>query len=403
MARLHGLFGKATGKFGDGVFAVKNGQQTIRQYNPIVNDPASEGQVASRARLKLMSQLAQALAPILAIPKEGTKSTRNLFVAMNYALTSFAEGVASIHMNALQLTKSALGMVDFSVDRSSGTAMACSLKSDSSAQFDAVVYAAVTVSDNFGVHVLGSTLVSAPGAGGVFAGVLPYSAESVVVYAYGIKYGNRNGAMAFENMSGDAAEFVAKLVTSRSVKLSGAKFTECLGAGMKVGETQASSDDTVRYSVSVSVTGDGTVSGAGSFEEGATCTLVATPGSGANFAGYYENGVLVSDNATYSFQVSASRTIEARFSNPAQEHTLTIANKIGSVQGADLGHVPAGQFGAGQYAAGASATCYPGTEDEYNFMGWYDANGTQIESSMYLHYEMPDSDSTIYVIWQSAE
>lgn len=403
MARLHGLFGKATGKFGDGVFAVKNGQQMIRQYNPIVNDPASEAQVASRAKMKLMSQLAQALATILAIPKEGTKSTRNLFVAMNYALTSYAEGVASIALKGLQLTKSALGMVDFSVDRTSGTAMACSLKSDSSAQFDAVVYAAATVGENFGVRVLGSTIVSAPGAGGVFAGSLPYSAESLVVYAYGIKYGNSNGAVAFENMGGDAAEFVAKLVTSRSVKLAGAKFTECLGAVMAVGETQASSDDTVRYSVAVSVTGDGTVSGAGSFEEGATCTLVATPGSGATFAGYYENGALISSNATYSFQVSASRTLEARFTNPSQEHTLTIANKVGSDSGSDLGFTPGGQFGGGSYAAGATATCYPGTTDDYNFVGWYDGNGTQLESSMYFHYEMPDHDSTIYAVWRSAE
>lgn len=57
----------------------------------------------------------------------------------------------------------------------------------------------------------------------------------------------------------------------------------------------------------------GTVAGGGIYSNGSSCTLAATPATGYAFTGWLENGTIVSTNASYSFTVSASRTLAANF------------------------------------------------------------------------------------------
>jgi hypothetical protein len=57
----------------------------------------------------------------------------------------------------------------------------------------------------------------------------------------------------------------------------------------------------------------GTVTGAGYYEGGATCTLTATPNEGYFFMNWMENGIVVSYNATYSFAVTSDRDLVANF------------------------------------------------------------------------------------------
>lgn len=57
----------------------------------------------------------------------------------------------------------------------------------------------------------------------------------------------------------------------------------------------------------------GNVSGGGAEEEGASCTVVATPAEGMMFDGWFENGQLVSNNASYTFTVERARTLVAHF------------------------------------------------------------------------------------------
>ena len=57
----------------------------------------------------------------------------------------------------------------------------------------------------------------------------------------------------------------------------------------------------------------GTISGAGTFEEGAKATLTATPVDGYGFLGWYEDGKKTTKNASYTFTVTASRTLVARW------------------------------------------------------------------------------------------
>ena len=76
---------------------------------------------------------------------------------------------------------------------------------------------------------------------------------------------------------------------------------------------------TTYYTVSASASpsNGGTVSGAGSYASGATCTLTATPATGYEFTKWTKNGTQVSTNATYSFTVSANATYVANFTEVA--------------------------------------------------------------------------------------
>lgn len=101
---------------GAAVFRVREGQQIVTQYNPIVKNPNSEGQQSQRAKFKLMSQLAAIMAPamgsfIIKVRKEGGKQTqRNAFVQKNFNLVEVSsdnqEVTAKIPMESVQLTSS---------------------------------------------------------------------------------------------------------------------------------------------------------------------------------------------------------------------------------------------------------------------------------------------------------
>lgn len=102
--KLNGFVGKGSGKLGSSVFAISGGEQIVREYNPRVANPNTDAQVAQRAKFKLMSQLAAALAPALAFKKMRLESARNQFVAKNIGLCSVSDGKATCAMLGLQLT-----------------------------------------------------------------------------------------------------------------------------------------------------------------------------------------------------------------------------------------------------------------------------------------------------------
>ena len=76
-------------------------------------------------------------------------------------------------------------------------------------------------------------------------------------------------------------------------------------------------------SVSASPTEGGTVSGGGTFEENESCTLTATANTGYSFTNWTMNGNVVSTDATYTFNVTASGAYVANFAVIPQ-YTITI-------------------------------------------------------------------------------
>ena len=113
---MQGITGKLSGKMGAAVFRVREGQQIVTQYNPIVKNPNTSGQQTQRAKFKLMSQLAAIMAPgygtmgTINRPARGKSTQRNAFTQINMKLVEVTregeEVTAKIPMEQLQLTSS---------------------------------------------------------------------------------------------------------------------------------------------------------------------------------------------------------------------------------------------------------------------------------------------------------
>ena len=110
----------------------------------------------------------------------------------------------------------------------------------------------------------------------------------------------------------------------------------------------------------------GTVSGGGQYENGAQATVSASPATGYKLSGWYENGVQVSTDKSYSFTVNGNRSLTARFEEvPVYTITATID--------------PAGSgtvTGAGQYAEGETVALVATAGDGYEFSGWRENGAT---------------------------
>lgn len=116
MATMQGITGKLSGKMGSAVFRVREGQQVVAQYNPLVKNPNTAGQQSQRAKFKLMSQLAAVLAPgigTMGVTKRassGAGTKRNGFMQKNIGLVVTEDTqtgiIAKIPMEQVQLTDS---------------------------------------------------------------------------------------------------------------------------------------------------------------------------------------------------------------------------------------------------------------------------------------------------------
>lgn len=74
----------------------------------------------------------------------------------------------------------------------------------------------------------------------------------------------------------------------------------------------------VQYTIAATAgTGGSIVSGAGNYDNGANCTLIAAANSGYSFVNWTEGGTEVSTNISYEFTVSGARTLVANFAASA--------------------------------------------------------------------------------------
>lgn len=316
--KLHGIGGVGTGKLGSMVYSVRNGQQIVRQYNPIVANPSTAAQVEARSKMKLMSQLAAIVAPVIAINAEGLKSKRNLFISRNYPLAGYAENTAQIDMAGVQLTKSNTAFPDFEVDRTNGQSIAVHLSEDATNLFDRVIYCAVISQSDGSLRLWDDVLVTEAGAGGLFPAVLPYTPNAIAIYGYGIRANNDDAKAAYANLkSGDAGK-LAEILTSRNATLAAITISETKGCVLEVGETEGATMSSNQARVEISVQGQGDVAGAGVYAIGSQVTVTATARENNDFI-RWENaqGVSVSTNASYSFTITDNMSLKAVFTNNA--------------------------------------------------------------------------------------
>lgn len=312
--KLHGIGGVGTGKLGSMVYSVRNGQQIVRQYNPIVANPSTAAQVEARSKMKLMSQLAAIVAPVIAINAEGLKSKRNLFISRNYPLAGYVDDAAQIDMAGVQLTKSNTAFPDFEVDRSGGASIAVHLSENAANLFDRVIYCAVISQSDGSLRLWDDVLVTEAGAGGLFPATLPYTPNAIAVYGYGIRANNDDAKAAYANLkSGDAGK-LAEILTSRNATLAAITISETKGCVLEVGITSGVTQSSNQARVSLEAQGYGTVAGGGIFEIGSNVTITATATNGATFSGWFTpQNTLVSSSANYQFTLQDDVALIAKF------------------------------------------------------------------------------------------
>lgn len=236
MAKIYGLFGSMQGKVADVVMAVRNGEQIVRKYQPIVSNPKSEAQLVSRAKLKLLSQLGAALQPVIAIPRVGMVSPRNGFTQANYPITNFEEGKAKIMLSGIQLTKSSVPIGPLIANRDDGKAIYVGFNAYIKDSVDAVVYVLLNRTEDNRVTIVTSKMVSDAGAQGNFETTLRMTTGDIAVLAYGIRYNTVAARIAFGNITVPDALDVAHLVTSRTLTEKDATMTETVGVYMDMGQ-----------------------------------------------------------------------------------------------------------------------------------------------------------------------
>ncbi len=115
------------------------------------------------------------------------------------------------------------------------------------------------------------------------------------------------------------------------------------------------------YILSLLTTQGGTASGTGAYAPDARVTAVATASEGYEFVNWTENGKEVSRLASYSFNITASRTFIANFQPASAGYTLTL-----SANPSSAGKVS----GDGYYETGASVSAIATPAMGYRFVNW---------------------------------
>ena len=134
---------------------------------------------------------------------------------------------------------------------------------------------------------------------------------------------------------------------------------------------------TANYTVNLSAspaTG-GTASGGGSFANGSSVTVTASPSKGYEFVNWTEGGKEVSKSASYVFTISANRTLVANFKQAVVNYTVAVSAEptlAGSVSG------------GGTYASGTSVTTKATANKGYEFVNWTEGGKEVSKSASYV-------------------
>ena len=138
-------------------------------------------------------------------------------------------------------------------------------------------------------------------------------------------------------------------------------------------------------SASSSPSAGGSVSGAGSYNYGSTCTLTATPATGYSFVRWTKNGSQVSTNPSYSFTVTGNASYVAVFSL----NSYTISASSSPSAGGSVS-------GAGSYNYGSTCTLTATPATGYSFLRWT-KNGSQVSTNPSYSFTVTGNASYVAV------
>ena len=313
--KLNGFL-KGTGKVGNLVVSTVSGQTIAREYQPVVANPNTSAQVAQRAKLKLLSQLSAALAPVIAMPKDGMTSPRNQFIKANMGNVVYSGGAAQVSYENLQLTLGNTGLPNVVISRAEAAGQTpakihVELQEDARAACSRVVYVLYQKSSQSQLIKYATAIESNAGDNGLFGHDFAYATGDIIVWAYGMRDTSAAANAKYNNYSVQTGEDFARLIAGRSLNASDYALTETRGNTLFSGDSASQEAAAGEHMVYITAGDGGSVAGTGftngrkSVAEGAEVVVTATPAAGHNFDGWYSQAggqqTLVSSSTTYTF------------------------------------------------------------------------------------------------------
>ena len=388
MGKVTSLNGKVTGKIGGVVYSTNAGAIIAREYNPNVANPNTAKQVDQRAKMKLMSQIAAALAPVIVIPKEGLKSSRNLFIKKNFDQASAHEGVAQITYENVQLTNGNAGIPAIYATRFPESGVQIQLAERCDASITRVVYIMYKKTSEATLQYVQSVIAEAPGDAGTFPATMLYVEGDLVLFCYGMKDLNTKATAKYSNYGVRNAEDIAQLAMSRTISYADYQFTQTRGTTMFAGENETIHVGGNQARVYLTKQGNGQVSGAGVYDLGTQVSVTATPDADNAFVGWKLNGsdTIISTNPTYTFTLEGMTDLVAVFRSTLVE-SFSVNLSASPVEGGSVS-------GGGQFDAGASCTAVATAAEGFNFVGWK-KNGQLVSNAPSYTFVVSEATSLV--------
>lgn len=231
MARVFGIQGNVTGKIANVVYSVVKGVNVARAYNPEPANPQTEKQVESRAKLKELSQLAAALAPLMAYQPQGLVSARNLFIKNNYEKVSYAADVANIQLGNVDLSGSRVGLGDLGITRNE-TSVQPTLAEPAEGLI-AVCYGVTIVRPNGAIIVRPPVIVTSPGLNNDWATSIPLASDDQgTLFAWGIRANDASQVAKYGYIMAATDSVVSLMATIKTQYAGSQTTTETLTKGV---------------------------------------------------------------------------------------------------------------------------------------------------------------------------
>lgn len=228
-----------SGRVAGSVFAVRYGEVIERAYNPYVANPSTPAQIAQRAKMKLMSQLSAIVAPVLAIPRQGAVSSRNIFVKTNMPAASYQDDKATVNLAGIQLTHSVVGFPSLTATQS-GAVMNVTIAGSVEGFNRVVVAEFMRLADGTLEYVASQSMDVTGTASPVVASfptapLVPSGTNNLVYLAYGVRLNSEAARTKFADLTVETAEMIANIIVSSSLLESDITLSKTTGIETRLG------------------------------------------------------------------------------------------------------------------------------------------------------------------------
>lgn len=319
--KLQGFL-KGVGKIENLVISQMGGVTVARAYQPSVKNPSTLLQVNQRARLKLASQLAAALAPVIAIARQGLVSGRNQFIKSNMGAVTADSGVAQISYENIQVTNGTVGLPSVSAKRADGN-ITVQLTASADAAISQVVFILYKKNEENVLQLIGSKIQTVKGENGLYPTVFADPKGDVIIWAYGMKPMTGAASAKYSSYQVEDATDIASLVGTRKLSAGDYQFTKTRGTTIFAGQDSSTTVDPNQVMVFITAGNGGSVScnkftgNRGAVDKGTEVTVTATADEDYTFAGWYTNGTnkQLSTDAAYTFNANTQTDLLARFNS----------------------------------------------------------------------------------------